>query len=248
MNTKDIKRRIAELLGKSFNAFASYKTTEGTELKTEGDTFEVGQNIYVITPQGELPAEDGLYEMENGMKVKVKEGLVEEITDMEEVTAEETTEDEVEVEVELSEATLVDGTKVVTDGDFEVGKPLFVITEAGEKVMCPPGEHTTESGIVLVVNAEGVLTGVKQPGETPEGSLEASTEALLNEFVSVVKSLQTELNELKKTNKELTEKFSKFSAEPAAERHFDRKGYFNEVNANKFSKLEALAQLKKNKK
>ena len=245
MNTKDIKKRIAELLGKSFNSFASYKTAEGTELKTEGDTFEVGQNICVITPQGELPAEDGLYEMENGMKVKVKEGLVEEITDMEEVTTEE--EPQVEVEVEMDEATLVDGTKVMTEGAFEVGKPLFVMTEAGDKVLAPEGEHTTESGIVLVVNSEGILTGVKQPGETPEGSLEASTEALLNEFVSVVKSLQTELAELKKSNKELTEKFSKFSAEPAAERHFDRKTLMNEVNSNRLSKLEAFSQLKKNK-
>ena len=72
----------------------------------------------------------------------------------------------------FSNATLEDGTKVTNDkdGDFAVGQELFVIDEAGEKVSAPEGEHVTKSGIQLIVDAEGKLTGVKYPDAEGEGS------------------------------------------------------------------------------
>jgi len=78
----------------------------------------------------------------------------------------------------FSEATLEDGTKVTNDvdGDFAVGQKLFVIDEAGEKVAAPEGEHVTKSGIQLIVDAEGVLTGVKYPDAGGEGSADLAEE------------------------------------------------------------------------
>lgn len=72
----------------------------------------------------------------------------------------------------FSEATLEDGTKVMTDqeGDFAVGQALFVVDAEGNKVAAPEGEHVTESGIQLIVDAEGILTGVKYPDAEGEGS------------------------------------------------------------------------------
>ena len=72
------------------------------------------------------------------------------------------------------EATLADGTKITNmlDADFEVGQELHVITEEGEHVLAPSGEHTTESGIVITVDGEGAITGVKHPDAEGEGSLE----------------------------------------------------------------------------
>ena len=72
----------------------------------------------------------------------------------------------------FSSATLEDGTKVTNDvdGDFAVGQDLFVIDEEGNKVAAPEGEHVTESGIQLIVDAEGKLTGVKYPDAEGEGS------------------------------------------------------------------------------
>ena len=72
----------------------------------------------------------------------------------------------------FSNATLEDGTKVTNDqdGDFAVGQELFVIDEAGEKVSAPEGEHITKSGIQLIADAEGKLTGVKYPDAEGEGS------------------------------------------------------------------------------
>jgi hypothetical protein len=85
-----------------------------------------------------------------------------------------TNQDNVEVKAEsFDSATLVDGTKITNkeSDDFAVGQILYVITEAGEEVTAPSGEHTTDSGIVIVVDGEGKITGYHRPGETGQGSL-----------------------------------------------------------------------------
>lgn len=84
------------------------------------------------------------------------------------------------------EATLVDGTKVtnMVEADFEVGQVLHVITEEGEHVLAPSGEHSTESGIVLTVDGEGIITGVKHPDAEGEGSLEAAAEPQAEEMAT----------------------------------------------------------------
>lgn len=82
-----------------------------------------------------------------------------------------------EVAESFTEATLADGTKItnMVDADFEVGQELHVITEEGEHVLAPSGEHTTESGIVITVDGEGKITGVKHPDAEGEGSMEEAT-------------------------------------------------------------------------
>jgi len=73
----------------------------------------------------------------------------------------------------FAEATLVDGTKITNDLDaeFEVGQELHVITEEGENVIAPSGEHTTSSGITITVDGEGKITGVARPDGDDSGSL-----------------------------------------------------------------------------
>ena len=77
----------------------------------------------------------------------------------------------------FDKATLADGTVIESDGDFAPGVELYVITEEGDRVPAPEGEHTTESGMTITVDAEGKITGVKRPDEEGEGSLEASEDA-----------------------------------------------------------------------
>ena len=79
-----------------------------------------------------------------------------------------------EIKATFAEATLADGTKVTNDKDSElaVGDELFVITEEGDKVQAPSGEHTSSSGIVITVDSEGIITGIHRPDEAGEGSLE----------------------------------------------------------------------------
>lgn len=91
-----------------------------------------------------------------------------------------------EVKETFTEATLADGTKItnMVDGDFEVGQELHVITEEGEHVLAPSGEHTTESGIVITVDGEGKITGVKHPDAEGEGSMEEMEPTAVSEEMS----------------------------------------------------------------
>ena len=77
----------------------------------------------------------------------------------------------VEKSEKFDSATLEDGTKVTNDMDeaFEIGQMLYVITEEGEKVAAPEGDHVTESGIVLTVDAEGKIVDLKRPDIEGEG-------------------------------------------------------------------------------
>lgn len=90
-----------------------------------------------------------------------------------------------EVKENFATVTLADGTEVSNnmEGDFEVGQEVYVKDEAGEFVTAPEGEHTSDSGIVLVVDAEGKLTGVHHPDQAGEGSLSEMSEESIAEDV-----------------------------------------------------------------
>jgi hypothetical protein len=76
-------------------------------------------------------------------------------------------------------ATLADGVEISNDKDtdFAVGDDLFVKDSEGSWVGAPSGEHTTSSGIVVTVNEESKITGVKYPDEQGVGSLTEMAEA-----------------------------------------------------------------------
>ena len=97
----------------------------------------------------------------------------------------------------FSEAKLQDGTVVtnMTDSPFEVGQVLHVITESGEHVVAPTGEHLLEDGTLVVINEEGIITGIKEPDATGEGSLEASKEEMSEETTAEEAEEKTELSE-----------------------------------------------------
>lgn len=77
----------------------------------------------------------------------------------------------VEKTEKFDSATLEDGTKVTNDIDdkFAIGQDLFVIDGEGQKVAAPEGDHVTESGIVLTVDAEGKIADIKYPDVAGEG-------------------------------------------------------------------------------
>ena len=309
MNRTEILSKIREIFGMVEQKFNYYKNEEGVEFRV--DELEMEKEVYIITPEGELPAPDGDIVFEDGTKLKVHEGKIQKI------------EIESKVEEEMDSATLADGTKVLTkeEGDFKEGQALFVIDGEGNEVPAPEGEHTTKSGIVLVVDAEGVIKGIKYPDVEGEGSLEASeeqksematatliagtivetkgdlvegadlyvkteegeqpapdavhetedgllvetkdgkivsikekeeakeevkVEELLETFAEALTHLNDEITSLKETNEELSNKFNKFSAEPAGEPIYDRKGaYVKEMMSMKMDKLERLASLRK---
>jgi methyl-accepting chemotaxis protein len=73
--------------------FVDAKLIDGTQIKVEGEDLLEGAKVVVVTEEGELPAPDGVHELEGGLKVETKEGV---ITRIEQVVSEEMEEVEVE--------------------------------------------------------------------------------------------------------------------------------------------------------
>jgi hypothetical protein len=77
--------------------FIDAKLVDGTAIKVEGDSLLEGAKVVVVTEEGEIPAPDGVHEIEGGAKVETKEGV---IVRIEEAIAEvEMEKPEVEIEV-----------------------------------------------------------------------------------------------------------------------------------------------------
>ena len=77
--------------------FVDAKLADGTQIKVEGDGLMEGSKVVVVMADGEVPAPDGVHELEDGTKVETKEGI---ITKIEEKVAEA---EKPEVEVELAD-------------------------------------------------------------------------------------------------------------------------------------------------
>lgn len=108
MTTKEKLSAIGKIiLGKAVIVeLAQMKLADGVTI-LEADSFEAGMEVYVVTPDGNVPVPVGEYELENGMILVVAtEGMIEEIKEMEapEVEAPEAPEVEAPVEAQ-AEAT-----------------------------------------------------------------------------------------------------------------------------------------------
>jgi len=179
-------------------------------------------------------------------KIKVMLGLQEETT----ATVE---------SVEFAEATLVDGTVVRVDGDFEVGKPIFVVTEEGD-VPAPDAQHETTDGLIVTTEA-GVIVSIeeKTAEETPaeEVVVEAKTETPATEaqfsedFVnSLVETLAPALDKIEALRNDLANlkaEFSTFKEAPATKKITNNlQDYKTEQMSKHDARFEALKQIRKN--
>jgi len=84
-NPKDILNRVYEIvMGKETEEavkvnLAQIKTADGAAIM-EADAFEIGQAVFVVTEEGNIPVPMGEYVLEGGLKVKVDEqGVIVEI-------------------------------------------------------------------------------------------------------------------------------------------------------------------------
>lgn len=83
-------------------SFLDAKLIDGTAIKIEGDSLMEGAKVMVVTADGEVPAPDGVHEVEGGMKVQTTDGIIVKIEEQamqEEVMEEESVEVEVPSEV-----------------------------------------------------------------------------------------------------------------------------------------------------
>ena len=79
--------------------FVDAKLVDGTAIKVEGDSLVEGAKVVVVTPDAEIPAPDGVHELEDGTKVETKDGIIAKIEEV--VGGEEPKDEEPQVEIEV---------------------------------------------------------------------------------------------------------------------------------------------------
>ena len=66
------------------------------------------------------------------------------------------------MEVSLEMMKLADGVTVLEADAFEMDNEVFIVTEDEQKIPLPVGEYELESGMILVVEVEGIIKEVKE--------------------------------------------------------------------------------------
>jgi hypothetical protein len=226
MNYQDAIRRINKLLG--LYKFNSYKIKEnGNEIITEGD-LSVGEPIYIINKDGQIPAPDGEFELEDTTKITIKDGLVQKINY-----------DNMEQKQNFVEAMLKDGT-VVKSPTFDVGEEVKIVSPDGAEQPAPDGEHElklkdTEGKEVLIkiITKDGKITErenvelSKPDMEEVEEEMGMTTPALSQgndnmegfkkEIMAVLGEIKDKIDAVVADQEEMKKKVSKFAKEPAGE-------------------------------
>ena len=62
--------------------FLDAKLVDGTVIKVEGDSLAEGAKVVVVTEDAEIPAPDGVHELEDGTKVETKDGIIAKIEEV----------------------------------------------------------------------------------------------------------------------------------------------------------------------
>lgn len=80
--------------------FLDAKLVDGTVVKVSGDSLVEGAKVVVVQEDAEIPAPDGVHELEDGTKVETKDGLVVKVEEaIKEMAESEEEKPEVEIEV-----------------------------------------------------------------------------------------------------------------------------------------------------
>jgi len=139
-------------------------------------------------------------------------------------------------EIKLAQMTLENGT-IIEAEEFTPEAEVFIVTEE-DRIALPVGEYSLEDGMILVVEAEGIIKEIKEmeapmEEEAPEVEVEVEAEAEVSQpkkviesvsketFFSEIEKLQNEIAELKtqlSTQKEVEEQVKEeLSSQPAAQ-------------------------------
>jgi hypothetical protein len=165
--------------------------------------------------------------------------------------------DAVVTEAKFANAELVDGTKVYTEGELEVGAILYIEVEEGEEApFAPSGIHETTEGLLIGVGENGEIMEITEATEEAANEEEVieevmeevvveapvaeeaipATEELLNGIAEMIAPFTEEITALKEEVVELKAKFQTIADEPAA------KPIRNSFSENKAIKDDHLAK------
>jgi hypothetical protein len=152
--------------------FVEAKLVDGTVVKVEGDSLMEGAKVVVVTPDAEIPAPDGVHELEDGTKVETKDGI---IAKVEEAVAD----DVEEVEDEMGKK-MVDNPAKMESEMMELLKEF--VKKMGEKMSQMEQSYSSLQNEFNAFKKEPAATKVKD-GKTDfnkevEDALDARIKAL----------------------------------------------------------------------
>ena len=181
-------------------------------------------------------------------KIRVMLGLNEVELDETKVVKDADVETTETTDIELASATLVDGTIVKTEGEFEVGKQLVVETEEGD-IPAPLGSHETTDGQVISVDAEGVIVSIEEVVVEEEEKEQEFSNDFVSELINTLKPSLDKIEELSNDIKTLKGEFMAFKDEPGSAKIYnnldDYKQRENDLINGRISKLIELRKQKK---
>jgi len=73
---QEIKNLMVKFGFMSNEQFLDATLVDGTKIKVEGEELLEGARVVVVTEEGEMPAPDGVHELEGGVKVQTTDGKV----------------------------------------------------------------------------------------------------------------------------------------------------------------------------
>ena len=141
--------------------------------------------------------------------------------DTQEVKVEQST--EATEETKLAQMTLENGT-IIEAEDFAPEAEVFIVTEE-DKIALPVGEYSLEDGMILVVEAEGIIKEIKEATseEVVEEEVEAAEEEMsyaTKEELAEVKSMIEEIKAMIKDKEDMAaveeQVKEELSSQPAA--------------------------------
>jgi hypothetical protein len=218
---------IKELVKKHFNlveateqSFGEIKTADGElTLSYEGDELAQGLAIFVVTPEGNIPAPDGEHMLDGDITIVTADGKIEAIKETE-APAEEELEEEI-VSEEMAE-------------------------ESEEEVMEEHEEEKMEEPVEAI--ADAVTEEVaEEVSDAVEAAIDEEVVSAVAEAVKEVVEEMTK--EMEERMKSLEDKYASFSSAPASEKtiasSFSKKS--KEENYKNASSIEAMIARKKKK-
>ena len=249
MNYQEAIKKINKLLG--LYKFNSYKLADGTGELISDSQLSVGEPIYIITDNGQLPAPEGEFELEDTTKIKIKDGLVQEIKyDME--------------KKQFTEATLKDGT-VVKSPTFDIGEDISIVSPDGKESPAPDGEHELalkdsegKDVVFRVIVKDGKITerqNIEESDPEEMGMIDGMTpglssgnditdEAFKNEIMAKVEAIMKKMEEIASNYEDMKSKVSKFSKEPAGDPIKQPNNLISELKEQKNDYISQLIKIR----
>lgn len=249
MNYRDAIRKINKLFG--FQKFNSYKLKDSDQELVLQNDLAVDEPVYIITNNGQLPAKDGEYLLEDTTKIKIEDGKVQEIKyDMEKKES-------------FVEAALKDGT-IVKSNTFDVGEEVKVVSPDGKESPAPDGEHELslkdsegKEVLIKIITKDGKIVerenvelpeGEEEMGMVPE--LSEGNDIIDSEFKKImmekIEGLISKVDSIAADYEDMKKKVSKFSKEPAGEPVRQSKNVVSEYETVKNNHIQQLINIRAN--